>query len=108
MCAIRWRFRLPIEPITDPDTWGYLSPAVGQLIGTGFAHHLRNYFYPGFLFLILRAFGDFRAIVFVQHVLRLAAGGIFLLVCQRNRRFTASPGLAPPVHHMVGLVGLGI
>jgi len=32
------RFRLPLEPILDLDTWGYLSPAVGKLIGTGFVH----------------------------------------------------------------------
>jgi hypothetical protein len=107
-CAIWWRFRLPLEPIADPDTWGYLSPAVGKLIGTGFAHHLRNYFYPGFLFLVLRTFGDFRSIVVVQHLLGLAAGGIFLLVWQRIRSFTASPCLPRQLHAMVGLVGAAI
>jgi hypothetical protein len=107
-CAIWWRFRLPLEPIADPDTWGYLSPAVGELIGTGFAHHLRNYFYPGFLFLVLRAFGDFRAIVVVQHLLGLAAGGIFLLVWKRIRSFTTSPRLSRQFHAMVGLVGAAI
>jgi len=107
-CAIWWRFRLPLEPITDPDIWGYLSPAVGKLIGTGFAHHLRNYFYPGFLFLVLRTFGDFRAIAVVQHLLGLAAGGIFLLIWQRIRSFTESPCLPRQLHAMVGLVGAAI
>jgi len=107
-CAIWWRFRLPLEPIADRDTWGYLSPAVGKLIGTGFAHHLRNYFYPGFLFLILRAFDDFRAITVVQHVLGVAAGGIFLLVWQRIRTFAASPRLPRQLHATIGLAGAAI
>jgi hypothetical protein len=32
------RFTLPLEPIADPDTWGYLSPALRKLTGAAFGH----------------------------------------------------------------------
>ena len=51
------------HPIVDPDFWGYLSPALRKLIGSEFGHTQgRNFLYPGFLYLLLRASGDFRAI----------------------------------------------
>ena len=37
----------------------------------------RNFLYPGFLYLILSVFADFRAITFVQHLLGLTAGAFF-------------------------------
>src|SRR5438552_18153461 len=75
--AIWQRFALPLTPIADPDTWGYLSPALRKLTGAEFGHTQgRNFLYPGFLYLVLRSFGDFRAIAIVQHLLGLAAGAI--------------------------------
>jgi len=51
-CAAWKRFALPLDPIADPDTWGYLSPALRKLIGAEFGHTSgRNFIYPGFLFL---------------------------------------------------------
>jgi hypothetical protein len=102
------RFRLPLEPILDYDIWGYLSPAVGKLIDTGFAHHLRNYFYPFFLFLVLKCFSDFRAITITQHLLGLAAGAIFLLAWQRIRSFMPAPRLPHLVHAFIGLIAAAI
>src|SRR5216117_3651824 len=68
------RFSRPLDPIADPDTWGYLSPALRKLTGAEFGHtNGRNFLYPGFLYLVLAAFGDFRAIGVVQHLLGLAA-----------------------------------
>jgi len=65
--AVWQRFKLPLDPIADPDTWGYLSPALRKLTGAEFGHiQSRNFLYPGFLYLVLRCFGDFRAIGVVQ------------------------------------------
>src|SRR5215468_10703979 len=90
------RFRLPLDPIADPDTWGYLSPALRKLTGCEFGHtNGRNFIYPGFVYLVLRAFGDFRAITLIQHVLGLLAGGVLLLSWRRVRVFAASPLVNP-------------
>src|SRR5438270_114919 len=56
--AIWQRFRLPLDPIADPDTWGYLSPALRKLTGAEFGHtNVRNLsrfdqteFWSGFAF----------------------------------------------------------
>jgi hypothetical protein len=102
------RFRLPLEPILDFDIWGYLSPAVGRLIGTGFLHHLRNYLYPSFLYLVLKCFADFRAITIAQHLLGLAAGAILLLAWQRIRTFMPAPRLPHLIHAFIGLIAPAI
>jgi hypothetical protein len=101
--ALWLRFCLPGTPIADPDTWGYLSPAISQLLGTGWAHHLRNYFYPGFLFILLRTFNDFRAITVAQHLLGMAAGGLFLAVWGRIRGFAIEPRVPRGIHAAIGL-----
>src|SRR2546423_15439746 len=69
------RMRAPLDPIADPDVWGYLSPAVSKLVGGAFTHAGRNFVYPGFLYLLLRIVGDFRVITFAQHALGLLARG---------------------------------
>jgi hypothetical protein len=103
------RFSIPLEPIADPDTWGYLSPALGKLSGAEFGHaHGRNFVYPGFLFLLLRAFGDFRAITIAQHLLGLSAGAIFLLTWRRLRIFVPDSRIAPAHHEVLGLAGAAI
>jgi hypothetical protein len=106
--AVWLRFRLPLDPIADPDTWAYLSPALWKLIGGGFEHmpYGRNFVYPGFLYLLLRFFGDFRAITVAQHLLGLLAGGILMLTWQHTRGFLASPRVPPAVHKALGLVAV--
>src|SRR5438874_709938 len=87
------RFSLPLDPIADLDTWGYLSPALLKLTGGEFVHvHGRNFVYPAFLLAVLRLFGDFGAILIVQHFLGLAGGGLTLMTWRRVRTFiTPSP-----------------
>jgi hypothetical protein len=90
------RFALPLDPIADPDTWGYLAPALRKLVGRRVGHtDGRNFVYPAFIFSILRLFGDFRAIVIVQHLLGLVAGVLFLITWRRAWifvGFAAQPG----------------
>ena len=104
---IRWA--VPLDPIADPDTWGYLSPAVRKLTGGEFGHSSgRNFIYPGFLYLLLRAFGDFRAITVVQHCLGLLTGGLLLFTWRQARVFVANPRVGPGSYHALGLFAAAI
>lgn len=103
------RFGIPLDPIADPDTWGYLSPALRKLTGAEFGHtYGRNFIYPGFVFLLLRAFGDFHAITVAQHLLGLLAGAIFLLTWRRLRVFAPNSRVGPAIHDGLGLLGAAI
>ena len=107
--AIWQRFKLPLDPIADPDTWGYLSPALRKLTGAEFGHtNGRNFAYPGFLFLLLRLFADFRAITITQHFLGLLAGAVFLLTWKRARIFVSNPRIGRVAHDLLGLAGAAI
>lgn len=89
------RLALPIEPIADPDTWGHLSPALRKLIGLEFGHtHARNFVVPAFVYLLLLGFGSFRAIVIVQHLLGLVAGGTLLLTWRCSRALVPNARLS--------------
>ncbi|MEY2504748.1 MAG: hypothetical protein QOG27_1028, partial [Verrucomicrobiota bacterium] len=103
------RFSLPLVPIADLDIWGYLSPALFKLTRGEFVHaHGRNFVYPGFLYLLLRVFGDFRAIAIVQHILGLAGGGLILMTWQRVRNFIGSSAFGDRAHTALGLVLVGV
>src|SRR5947199_3854200 len=104
--AVWQRFKLPLDPIADPDTWGYLSPALRKLTGAKFGHtNSRNFIYPGFLFGLLRIFADFRAITIAQHFLGLLAGAVLLLAWRRARIFVLSPRIDRSGHALMALVG---
>ena len=103
------RFRLPLDPIAVPDTWAYLSPALRKLTGAEFGHtYARNFIYPGFVYLLLRVFGDFRAITVTQHLLGLMAGGMLLVIWCRIRDFIPSARLLHPIHRCLGLLAAAI
>lgn len=69
-----WRPALPPSPLWDPDTWGYLHPALSWLDGGDFQQmHGRSGFYPSLLLLFLKWGGGLSAIPFFQHLLGLAA-----------------------------------
>lgn len=71
------RFHFPSTPLSDPDTWGYLNPALTWLSGLGFQQTAgRNWLYPGILAGILKFGGDFSWITYVQHILGLLAAWI--------------------------------
>ncbi len=98
------RFGHPLLPFLDRDIWGYLNPAVSRLSGHGFIHTGgRNFVYPGFLYVILRIFEDFRAITVAHHVLGLGAGAILLLCFERVRALIGT-GLIPAwIYRWLGL-----
>jgi hypothetical protein len=101
------RFRLPLDPIAVLD---YLLPALRKLIVAKFGHILlgRTIIYPGFVYLVLRVFGDFRAITVIQHLLGLFAGGMLLLTWRRIRDFIPSAHLPYPIHRYLGLLAAAI
>lgn len=107
--AVWQRFALPLDPIADSDTWGYLSPALRKLIGVEFGHTSgRNFIYPGFVYLLLRIFRDFRAITVAQHFFGLLAGGILLLTWQRVRVFVAHPRVGSVGYNALGLLAAAV
>jgi hypothetical protein len=78
--ALIVRARLPIIPLADGDTWGYLRPALSWLSGFGFQQtYGRDWLYPALLAGTLKASGDFSAITYVQRFLGLAGIVIFWL-----------------------------
>ncbi|MFZ3374954.1 MAG: hypothetical protein WA183_05325 [Chthoniobacterales bacterium] len=101
------RFRLPLDPIALSN---YLLPALSKLSGAEFGQiHLgRTIIYPGFLYLLVRVFGDFRAITITQNLLGLLAGGMLLLTWRRIRDFIPSARLPHPIYHCLGLLAVAI
>jgi hypothetical protein len=107
--ALVRRFSLPLVPILDIDSPNFLWPALLKLNGDGFIHNAGlNFIYPGTLYLLLRAFSDFRAVVIFQHLLGVAAGAFFLLGWNRLHDFDVAPSLRRGVHQAIGLLGAGI
>ncbi len=102
------RFSLPQDPIADSD-FGYLWPALMKLDGGSLGHiQGLNFLYPGMVYLILRIFSDFRAIVLVQHCLGLGAGILFLATWRRLGDFFPKPYLNRVTHETIGLLGAGL
>jgi len=68
------RARLPVGPLADGDTWGYLRPALNWLSGLGFEQtYGRDWLYAALLAGILKVSGAFCAITYVQRFLGLAS-----------------------------------
>ena len=73
----------PTVPLSDPDTWGYLNPALSWLSGLGFEQtDGRDWLYPTFLILFLKTTGSFTGIVAWQKFLGVI-GGILMAVTWR-------------------------
>jgi hypothetical protein len=73
--AVWLRTLAPGIPISDPDTWGYLYPALSELAGQGFQQtHGRGIVYPLFLLGVLGFTGSFFSIVIAQHSVGILSG----------------------------------
>jgi hypothetical protein len=108
VAAAKNRFSLPQDPLADSD-FGYLWPALNKLTGNPFQFvNAVNFLYPGLVYLLLRVFGDFRAIAVLQHILGLAAGGLFLVSWNRLADFFQKPRLNRRLHQALGLFGAAI
>ena len=89
------RFRLPLTPFADLDTWHFLNPALSCLAGKGFYHTEGGTFvYPAFLLGVLGWAPDLRAVTVVQHFLGVGGAGL-LLLAWRRLRMLAGVALVP-------------
>ena len=106
ICAAGFfRLRLPHEPLIDPDVGAYLGPTLQALTDHGLNHSGGvSFVYPGFLYLILRTFRDFRAITIVQHLLGLATGGVLLVCWNRSLNFIQRPVTPRLIGQFLGLL----
>lgn len=108
--ALAWKTwsACPPIPFADPDTWGYLNPALGWLSGLGF-HQAggRDWLYPALLALFLKTTGSFAGIIAWQKYLGLLAGIVMgvtwrswvsLLPFSRGARFALSLLGAVPIY----------
>jgi len=106
------RFSLPQDPLAVFDA--YLLPALVKLSGgaftrvQGLTNEGLNFFYPGFIYLIMQTWQDFRAISVIQHSLGLVAGGLFLAAWSRLADFFPRPCVNRVVHEAIGLLGAAI
>lgn len=77
--ALWIRFQLPMIPISDPDTWGYLRPALSSLSGEEMLQtHGRGMSYPLFLRWAIGQDLDFERVVWVQKMIGWLAGFLWL------------------------------
>ncbi len=96
---------LPSTPFSDPDTWGYLYPALSGLTKGVFVHtYGRTFVYPLFVYGVLRLFHDFAFISVLQHLLGLGAGA-FLLA---SWRMISPPDSVRAWRMALGLVALAV
>ena len=98
------RFSLPQIPLTNKDTAGYISPALTLLMKGFFESTHRNFPYPGFIWILLKASGTFTSIAIAQHLLGLASGLIFWLAWLRLRCFLPSDWKITAAHAVLGII----
>ena len=103
------RLHIPQAPIVDPDIRGYLAPALLALGGKGFIHlDGRSFPYPAFVFVVLKIFGDFRALAVIQHLLGIAAGAVILLAWEAILRLVPPGGIPRELSRFLGLIPAAI
>ena len=107
--AVWKRFHLPQTPLADPDAWCYVNPGLSKLLGGAFQHTYGQCFlYPGLIYLVLAACGDWRAITVVQHLFGLGTGGLLLVVWRQVRGFLPAPRLPRFLFDLAGLAMAGV
>lgn len=94
IAAVLMRLRLPALPMADPDSWGYLSPALtllasGQLV----QENGRDWLYSGLVYLALEIFGSLAGLVRFQQVLGVLSGALMMTVLRLWARFLPASGL---------------
>lgn len=101
------RFSIPRVPIPDPDTWGYLCPALTWLSGEGMVQTAaRGMAYPVFMLLALCSGRSFDSIVTMQQLAGLAAGMAWWWVWVESARMLPGGWIRRWMVPAVGLAGL--
>jgi hypothetical protein len=78
--GIKQRSGLPGVPLLDPDSWGYLKPALSWLGRAGFQQtYGRDWLYPAILAAAIKLSGNFNSIVSLQHFLGLLSAPLLWL-----------------------------
>ncbi|MEO6846344.1 MAG: hypothetical protein ABI254_03740, partial [Chthoniobacterales bacterium] len=86
LIAYGWIIRqsVPSVPLADPDSWGYLSPALSWLGGAGFIQtDGRGFLYPAILAAILKCGAGFSAITLCQQSLGLLGALVIWMIFTR-------------------------
>ncbi len=103
------RLQLPWVPLADPDTWGYLNPALQHLAGLGLVQtDCRGLAYPLFLLGVLGASQSFTAIAIVQHLLGLLSGVVWLLCFRLWLGWWPTSHARSPLVWWIAALGLGL
>lgn len=105
--AVWLRTLAPGIPISDPDTWGYLYPALSELAGKGFQQtHGRGIAYPLFLLGVLGFTGSFFSIVVAQHSIGILSGLLWWAVWREWQKWLPEKLLGIFWVQCIGLVFL--
>jgi len=103
------RFTLPATPFSDPDTWGYLYPALSGLTRGVFVHtYGRTFVYPLFVYGILGGFHDFVYVSAFQHLLGLLSGVLLLASWRGLSPLLPDCALVRSWHRYLGLLALAV
>jgi len=103
--AAAWRERspMPLVPIADDDTWGYLNPALSWLSGLGLQQtDGREWLYPALLALFLKTTGSFVGIALWQKFLGISSGVLMALTW---RCWVSTLPLHRWAHFSISLIG---
>jgi hypothetical protein len=96
--------KMPLTPLSDRDTWGYVSPAVSVFTEGFFRQSHRSFVYPGFLSMILRVWQDFSGVIFAQGGLALLGGGFLWMAWRKFSRFLPERVLGNGLHTGLGVL----
>lgn len=102
-CA--WQARAPLAPVPfgDPDTWGYINPALSWLSGQGFQQtNGREWLYPGLVTVFLKTTGSFAGVFYWQQALGYIS---VMLMAVTWRIWVSLFDLSPWIRLLVTLAG---
>ena len=108
ICTAEQRFSLPLTPVLDPDSPGYLHPALSQLSGHGLQQtDGRSFLYPVLVLGLLNATGDLRSIVVMQHVASLLTAVAWMGICVVWSSFLPPGWVRRFLVPLIGLASVG-
>jgi len=95
--------------MSDPDTWGYLNPALRDLAGHGLEQtHRRGIAYPLCIKWILQTTGSFFAIPTIQHILGVFSGIVWWAIWREWLKWLPAGWRNAVAIQLVGLLFLAL